>query len=95
MAAIAQLPVVSMVTLFPTMEQTLGVVVVSVTGKPELAVALSTTGFALKVCVPGLAKEIVWLAWPPTLNVNTCCAVSALLVAVKVRLNGPPALGVP
>ena len=52
----------TMVTLVPDTVQIVGVVEVNVTVKPELAVALTGTGVALKVCAAGPTNVIVCAA---------------------------------
>ena len=56
LAAMVQVPKVSIVTFEPTIEQTDGVLVVSATVRPEEALAVSTIGVELNGCVPGFEK---------------------------------------
>lgn len=81
-------------TFDPTIEQTDGVMVESVTGRPEDAVAVSTIGDALNVCVPGLANAMVWLACPATVRVKFCVTV-VVLVALNTSGNVPVVVGDP
>ena len=53
-----QVPAARKVAVVPETVQTLAVVEVKLTGRPELAVALSVSGVPT-VCAPGLAKVIV------------------------------------
>ena len=55
-------PRVNIVTFEPTIEHTDGVDVDKATVRPEVAVALNTTGVELNDCAPGLENAMVWLA---------------------------------
>ena len=77
------------------MVQTAGVVDVSVTARPELAVAPDAIGVALNAVAPGLLNVIVCAA-ALMVSATTCDAAGFTpLVAVTVKLDVPAAVGVP
>jgi hypothetical protein len=59
LAVIEQLPTATSVIVFPATVQTAGVVDAKLTGSPELAVAVSVMGVALKPVLPRGANAIV------------------------------------
>ena len=63
---------------------------VSVTGRPELAVAPDASGVVLNGVEAGCANVIVWAA-PTTFNVNACVVKPLVLVAVIVTGKVPMA----
>ena len=62
---IEQLPGVTNVMTNPATVQTGVVLEASVTGRPELAVAVAVSGVASIVWLPGLVKVMLWLSWAP------------------------------
>jgi hypothetical protein len=70
-----QVPAVTRVTEFPETVHTVGVVEARLTGKPELAVALTVNGTVVKVRFEIVPKVIVWVP----------------CVTVKLRLTGAAA----
>ena len=94
-ALMVQVPNPTIVAFVPDTVQTDSVIDVNVTGFP-LAPPVATNGIGveLKVCEPGLAKVIDWLARPPTVKLKFCVTLVPLL-AVKTNGKVPVEEGVP
>lgn len=60
LAAIEQLPALTSVKVVPLTVHTLAVLEVSVTGRPDVAVATKAPGAVPKAWLPGEMKEMVW-----------------------------------
>lgn len=90
-------PAVIIVRVVPTTEHILCVFELSVTGRPDDAVADSVIGAGLKGCVFGPVNEIVCVAVLPAdvVSWKDCITEPDTFVAVNVMLNTAAVAGVP
>ena len=90
-----QVPAASSITVLPLTVQMVGVLLLKLTARPDVAVAFSTNGALPNFMLGNGPNAMVWLCPAPVpLTANVNGVPLALLVMLTVAVRAPAALGV-